>query len=280
MSSLALASGFGGAVSMALDNGKVYFTDGISTVQSVATADGTVTTIAANQERPTGMAIDDQYVYWSNNLGAAIKRAPKDGSGAPELLVSANMPTEVGVFGDYVYWVDADYTAIWRAPKTGGVATIVISSSTRMNGRFFAPTGIYYSYYLDTYQSTLYSLFGGWSMTVGRYSYFDAVGDYVAYLRWPGTMGLPYALVLLDPATGNVTSTATGSLYSSWSTANSCGLFAASSSRLQVMPLALRNSSNVQLATVLTKFNITAATSDDKNVYFFADNAIYRLPLP
>ena len=92
MSSLALASGFGGAVVMALDGGKVYFTDGISTVQSVATTDGTVTTIAANQEAPMGMAIDGDYVYWSNNLGAAVKRALKDGSGAPELVASANMP--------------------------------------------------------------------------------------------------------------------------------------------------------------------------------------------
>lgn len=242
MSSLALASGVAGVATMALDSGKVYFTDGVAAVQSVAITDGTVTTIAAAQEVPTGMAIDGDYVYWSNNLGAAIKRARKDGTGVPELVAAANLPTSVGVFGDYVYWVDADYTAIWRASKTGGTATNVISSSTQdMNGRYFAPTGIYYSYAIDTYQRSLHSLFGGWSTTVGRYSYFDAVDDYLVRLSWPGSFG---------------------------------------SSKMQMMPLALRNSSNVQVATVLTKFNVTAATSDDQNVYFFADNAIYRLPLP
>ncbi len=50
---------------LAVDDSYLYFIDtGGGTVRSAQLSDGSVTTIASGQGRPSGLAIDDQFVYW------------------------------------------------------------------------------------------------------------------------------------------------------------------------------------------------------------------------
>ena len=70
---------------------------------------------AADKHRSKRLALDGTYVYWSNNLGGAVMRAPKDGSAAPSIVSTAVEPWGIVVAGSYVYFTDQNAT-IQRAP--------------------------------------------------------------------------------------------------------------------------------------------------------------------
>jgi hypothetical protein len=46
-------------------------------VQRLSTADGSRTTLAENQSRPTTLAVDAVSVYWTNHDSGEIARTPK-----------------------------------------------------------------------------------------------------------------------------------------------------------------------------------------------------------
>lgn len=104
---------------MAVDATGVYWTDLEGRVQSVPLAGGAVATLAQGQLRPWGIALDASYVYWSNNQGRAILRAPKDGTGSPTLVATATSPGDIGVYGADVYWIDQGPN-VWMSAKDGG----------------------------------------------------------------------------------------------------------------------------------------------------------------
>ena len=61
---------------------------------------------------PTGVAVDDQYIYWGNNFGpedgdGAIARANLDGSAIDQsFLLEPRQPSELEVDADHIYWVN------------------------------------------------------------------------------------------------------------------------------------------------------------------------------
>jgi hypothetical protein len=74
---------------------------------------------------PARVAVDGTYAYWSESLGGAIMRAPKDGSGSPSLVAASTEPLGLVVVGPTVYWATTYTTdqTIHEAPASGGPAT-------------------------------------------------------------------------------------------------------------------------------------------------------------
>jgi hypothetical protein len=119
-----VATGRTGVVALAVDTTTLYFADG-SGVHFVPIAGGTVKDLADASGKPLRLAVDAANVYWSENLGGAVMRAPKDGSGSPAVVVAATQPQGLVVVGNTVYWVsnaDADQS-IHAVPASGGMAT-------------------------------------------------------------------------------------------------------------------------------------------------------------
>ena len=56
---------------------------------------------------PTGVAVDDQHVYWRNPVVGTIGRANLDGTGANQFFVATAMfPIGVAVDARHIYWTD------------------------------------------------------------------------------------------------------------------------------------------------------------------------------
>lgn len=111
---------------VATDEGFVYFTsESPGTVMRVAKTGGSITTLLAQQPRPTFLALDDKFVYFATYAkeapGGTIARVSKLG-GTAEVLASAH-PYISGLLLDQhdCYWVGP--TGLWKQPKDGGQAT-------------------------------------------------------------------------------------------------------------------------------------------------------------
>ncbi|WP_170229867.1 protein kinase domain-containing protein [Polyangium fumosum] len=73
---------------------------------SVARRGGPVEVLAANEPGPRGVAVDDTWVYWTNE-GGMVKKARLDGKQEPVLLASAQQrPMGIAVDATRVYWVN------------------------------------------------------------------------------------------------------------------------------------------------------------------------------
>jgi sugar lactone lactonase YvrE len=73
-----LAEGLGAPRAIAVDANYMYFTNELEgTVKRVPPGGGAVTTIAAGQVQPWGIAIDDQFVYWAAKGGGNVLKVAK-----------------------------------------------------------------------------------------------------------------------------------------------------------------------------------------------------------
>jgi hypothetical protein len=90
---------------VAVDDTSVYWTTWSAAVVHKATiATGEVTMVAAGFAKTAGIAIDEQYVYFSGNTD--LMRAAKDGSGA-EIMAQGDPPWVLAVDDKCVYWLTA-----------------------------------------------------------------------------------------------------------------------------------------------------------------------------
>jgi hypothetical protein len=79
--------------------------DGTVMMASTSVAAPTPITLASGQAGPYGIAVGKDHVYWSNRLGGAVWSVAKAG-GAPVLMSTATTPLDVAIDDAYLYWSD------------------------------------------------------------------------------------------------------------------------------------------------------------------------------
>lgn len=270
----------------ALNDSYVYWTDGSSQVQRVAESGGPVQTIAPGQSKPYGLAVDATFVYWSNQLGGAILRAPKDGSGTAQVLATATQPGDIAIYQGNLYWIDQGPN-VWTVPTAGvdgGSGTMAAASVTSSPGNVTLIAGASDLYVLNTIKG------GGTPESQGLYSVFrgllqsfDATEDpgdpgvavdaTSVYFNW-GINGSPQTCSVgrLDSATG----ARDGCILYGGNplAANGCGLFMGAG-------LSLGRAGFTYSASVLSH-DADFGAIDGAFFYFHSsdDNAIGKLPMP
>lgn len=121
----------GAVTDFVLDDTSLFVVDSSAgTVVRTPKAGGTGVPLATGQS-PAHVAVDDAYVYWSNRLGAAIMRAPKDGSAAPAIVAVAAEPDSLAVDATDVYWANETDGTVRNAPKAGGGSVTTIYDPTK-----------------------------------------------------------------------------------------------------------------------------------------------------
>jgi len=78
------------------------------------------TTIASTQEQPTGIALDDGFVYWTNALSQTIRRCPRQlqACSRPEDVVTGqSRPSSMVVDARAIYWINAGNGTIMKVAK-------------------------------------------------------------------------------------------------------------------------------------------------------------------
>jgi virginiamycin B lyase len=80
----------------------------------------------ADASGPTGVAVDGQYIYWTNQTTGGIGRANLDGSDPNESFISSadtSLPFGVAVDGRHIYWANFSGGGIGRANLDGSDPT-------------------------------------------------------------------------------------------------------------------------------------------------------------
>jgi hypothetical protein len=110
---------------MALDDQGIYFVESQGgTVSRVDKSGGTPLPLASSQAQPWRLAVDDQFVYFTNKL-AAVMRVSKSGGDATPLAMG-NQPMGIAIDTDTVYFANSGAQTIMRVSKTGGDAAPVV----------------------------------------------------------------------------------------------------------------------------------------------------------
>ncbi|MDZ7578339.1 MAG: DUF5050 domain-containing protein [Candidatus Nanopelagicales bacterium] len=87
-----------------------------------ASADGTSPdqSFITGASGPTGIALDDDYIYWANNDANTIGRAKLNGTSVNQSFITSDSdPFGVAVTGDYIYWTNLGAGTIGRARLDG-----------------------------------------------------------------------------------------------------------------------------------------------------------------
>jgi hypothetical protein len=97
----------------------VYWTDKTNpgTVKSAPAGGGPATVIASGQLAPFGIAVDSQYVYWTNFDGNTVVKSPLAGGTEYVLASSVNVPTAIAVDATNVYWANQGNGTIFKVAK-------------------------------------------------------------------------------------------------------------------------------------------------------------------
>jgi hypothetical protein len=113
---------------------------------------GTNTVLASNQDFPTDIDADADYVYWANRgyaTGAfSVNRVPITG-GTPSVLATSSrsgISTSIAVDGTSVYYTDNDTHALMKMAKDGTGKTVLVPNVFQyaLHGLAVDSTSIYW----------------------------------------------------------------------------------------------------------------------------------------
>lgn len=114
-----LATGLTAPAHIAIDQTHVYWIDSDS-LFFVSKSGGKATALATGQAKPWRIAVDDTHAYWTNQLGGAVMRTRKDGTGTPEVFSVASEPKGIVTVGQYVVWANTTDSTLRSLSKSGG----------------------------------------------------------------------------------------------------------------------------------------------------------------
>ena len=90
-----------GPMRLAMDSEFVYWTDFRGgQVLRAPVGGGAIKVLASQQAGPCGITVDSSTVYWTNNTGGSVMSVPKSGGPPSELSVRQDHPAAIGVGDD------------------------------------------------------------------------------------------------------------------------------------------------------------------------------------
>jgi hypothetical protein len=103
-------------------------------LSSATTAAAPPRLIAAEQWCPTGIALDDRFVYWTNCGSGTIMRAKKSGGPVTVLANGQDDPIGIAVDASYIYWInwsEEDHTtgSVMKLSKRGGAPILLADAA-------------------------------------------------------------------------------------------------------------------------------------------------------
>jgi sugar lactone lactonase YvrE len=152
-STTTLASGITFPLLLTLDSQNVYVTCGDGTILSIPKAGGdggigNVIVSGQGGDGISGIAVDSQHVYWSNNaVDGGIFMAPLGGGSPTQLVGSQNQAGSIAVDTANVYWVTSLNPGgiVAMAPLTGGTPVTLATGQTQANGIVVNSTDVFWS---------------------------------------------------------------------------------------------------------------------------------------
>jgi hypothetical protein len=175
-------------VLVALDTERIYWTDrpetGAPGSVHGCTLDGSATGIlASDQSAPDGIAVDDQFVYWSDTGAGTIMTYPKDGGALSTLVSLQPGPADLLIGNGNLYWTDLVGGTVMGVPLTNP-NTITTYAKTQSFPLFAAvdSENIYWTNLVGTTGLARASLDGGAPFTLAHGNpYQVAVDDTSVY---------------------------------------------------------------------------------------------------
>lgn len=83
----------------------------------IAGADPDFQVLAEAQDGPSSIAVDDEWVYWTNSLEGTVMGAPRKGGMAVPLAVGQGQPSGIAVDDRGVYWTTRETGRVMRLPR-------------------------------------------------------------------------------------------------------------------------------------------------------------------
>src|SRR5262249_28395313 len=127
-----LASGQTVPFSIAVSAAGVFWTNTVSpgSVNRVGKDGGPLTVVAANEDGPRGLVLDDAHVYWGNQgtTDGTVKRALFDCSGVEVLSGPQATIRDMVLLGDHVYWAATDAGNVAGTLAAGGGALDLVAT--------------------------------------------------------------------------------------------------------------------------------------------------------
>ncbi|MDI3287352.1 serine/threonine-protein kinase [Polyangium sp. 15x6] len=120
-----LAAGQNRPYDVAIDEAHVYWTNQGGTVARMRREGGTPEELASGQPWPQGIALDQTHVYWVNQSGGSVMRVAKAGGEEQVLAMSAVGLEGIAVDDMHVYWTSPEEGRVLRIPKQGGGAEVI-----------------------------------------------------------------------------------------------------------------------------------------------------------
>jgi hypothetical protein len=120
----------GPVLSMAVDSANVYWTvfSTNGAVFSAPIAGGPVNLLVAHTDRPIGIAVDTNSVYWVGNGTGTVNAMPTGGGPVTTLATGPGGAEFLTLDSGYLFWsagLDTNNGAILKMPVSGGTPTVV-----------------------------------------------------------------------------------------------------------------------------------------------------------